>query len=374
MSNLWRVFVVVMVCWYAAAVATASEVVRWVPAVASVDGLFGTRWTTDLWIYSLATDEPITVFVSMHSSQDGSGATQEVALDLGPIQPLEIKDVVQSVFGGDGVGALRLRSEHPFEARSRTFNDGGDDGTFGQGIPALDSSEALPFGALIGVANVPGPEGVRSNLGILNPGDHLAHVLGFVFAYDPDGTLRQLKTFRLDVGPRGWVQEDIFRLVELEDEVVENAYAIVAGDGLVVDPETPIITYVSRIDNRSGDAVYIEPFLNPRYELDPSQVTVHYSVAATFGFTPFAVRYPGADGDPVSVIEPDADWSVDVTTDANQILCLEAIGHVPGPGTGVVTACLGYTDPGGNSQDPVCRDCTGSAGDLCTVEVCRFVY
>ena len=374
MIALRRVLVVLMVCSCAVTVATASEVVRWVPAAASVDGLFETRWTTDLWIYSLAIDEPITVFVSMHSSQDGSGATQEVALELGPIQPLEIRDVVQTLFGESRVGAMRIRSEYPFEARSRTFNDGGENGTFGQGIPALDPSEALPFGALIGVANVPGPEGVRSNLGILNPGDRLAHVLGFVFAYDSAGVLQQFEQFRLDVGPRGWVQENLFRLVDLEGELIENAYVIVAGDAVVVDPETPIFTYISRIDNRSGDAVFIEPFLNPRFELNPEQVTVHYSIEATFGFEPFAVVYPGPDGEQMSVIDPGADWSVDVETDANQILCLEAIGHVPGPGTGAVTACLGYTDPGGVTPVPVCRDCTGSVGELCTVEICRFVY
>jgi hypothetical protein len=220
---------------------------------------------------------------------------------------------------------------------------------------------------------VPGDDGVRSNLGIVNPGTQTAEVLGFVFAYGDDGELEHFGTFRMDVGPGGWVQQDIFRLVDLHDQVIENAYAIVAGDDDVVNPQTPLFTYVSRIDNRSGDAVFNQPFLNLRHEIDPDAVTMHYSIQGSGTFAPFAVVYPGPDGAEVDVLDPALDWTADVVTDANQILCLEAIGRIEGPGEGTVSACVSFTGPGGD-EDPTCRECSGVAGDLCRVEACRHVY
>ena len=366
--------VIVCMCGLVLAAAPArAEVIRWVPAAASVHGQFGTSWTTDLWIHNMATDEPITVFISLYSSQDGASPTDEVGVEVPPVTPVKIEDVVGGLLGVSRAGALRLRSEHPFEARSRTFNDGGASGSFGQGIPAFDPAESLPFGALVGAANIVGVEGVRTNLGILNPGEEAVDVLVFVFNAADNQTAEFLATFQVDIGPYGWFQSDLFALAGLELEDFDNVYAVVVGDPTVIDPSTPLFSYLSRIDNLSGDAVFIEPFLNLRYSTEAPVATVRYSLETTGGFTPFYLTYSSSGDGDQTVVLPEGDWETEVTLDANRILCFKATGHVPIGSEGSASACMEFEVEGGGSGI-ACQSCDTEAGELCELEICEFVF
>jgi hypothetical protein len=350
-----------------------AEEVRWVPAAASVDGQFGTSWSTDVWVHNLAVDQTITVHISLYSRQDGAAPTEEVAVEVPRTTSLVIHNVVGDLLGAAGSGALRLRSEHPFEARTRTYNDGGDAGSFGQGIPAVDPEDAMPFGALVGAANLVGPAGVRTNLGILNPGETPTEVLVFLMRSVDNAEADFLTMFSVELGPRGWMQGNLFELAGFADEDIDNAYAIVVGDHNPLDPVTPIFSYLSRIDNRSGDAVYVEPFLNLRYAAVAPEATVRYSLGSTGDFSPYLVSFPGPEGEVQTVLQPSADWSTEVVVDGNQILCFEVVGHVPEGGMGTADACLEYHVPDSGSGS-MCRYCGPEAGEVCQLEICSFVY
>lgn len=350
----------------------AAETIRWIPAAASNDGAFGTRWTTTLWIHSMATDAEITVFASFYPDQEGVPEPQEVAITALPTQPVEITDAVMAVFGETRAGAIRLRSEHPFEARSRTANDGGAGGSFGQGIPAIDLDSALPFGALLGAANIPGDGGLRTNLGVVNPGDQDASMTVFIWKHGPTGELEYMGFKQFEVGAHGWTQENLFGLVGDEDESIENAWVVVAADNNPDQPEYRVFSYLSRIDNRSGDATYIEPFLNTVYFVDPETIDVQYSVSAPEGFSLYSVTYPDDFGEAVTVFEPPLDWTADGLASLGQTVCLEVTAKVESGESDPIDACI--EGRLGASTEVTCNQCSGEAGDLCQFETCRFIY
>ena len=69
----------------------SAETLRWVPAAASNDGAQGTRWTTTLWLHNMAEDAPITVYAALCASQAGVPEPTEIAVEVPPVQPLEIQ-------------------------------------------------------------------------------------------------------------------------------------------------------------------------------------------------------------------------------------------------------------------------------------------
>lgn len=350
----------------------AAETVRWLPAAASNDGAFGTRWTTTLWVHNLATDSEITVYASFYPDEEGSTTIDEVAIVAPPIQPVEIHDVVMELFSESRAGAIRLRSEHPFEARSRTANDGGAEGSFGQGIPALDPDAALPFGALIGAANIPGDDGVRTNLGVVNPGEQDASVAVFIWKYTPTGEIEYMGFYQMEVAAHGWTQDNLFGLVGDEDESIENAWVIVAADNNPDQPENRVFSYLSRIDNRSGDAAYVEPFLNPVYWVYPESADVTFSVDASAAHSLYAISYSVGEGEPVTVFEPASDWSMVEQSSLGRTVCMQVIARVESSGGPVLEACI---EGGlGASTNATCNQCQSEVGDLCQIETCRFIY
>ncbi|MDX1582573.1 MAG: hypothetical protein R3338_03150, partial [Thermoanaerobaculia bacterium] len=144
-----------------------------------------------------------------------------------------------------------------FLARSRTFNTGGSGGTYGQGIPSTwiglldDGISSIAEGVRnFGTA---GLSGFRTNVGAVNLGDESVTLL--IVVYDGDG----------------FVLDDTF---DHPLEFIVHPYAHeqqrlpVSGQNLTLeffldDPSAGAVAfpYVSVVDNRSGDATYIEPKL-----------------------------------------------------------------------------------------------------------------
>ncbi len=274
----------------------SAEVVRWIPVAASNAGENDTQWTTELWILSRVLDGPIDVHIAFLPDVTGTTDPTEVTVELPAISSVHIEDVVGSLFGEGRPGALRLRSEFAFEVQSRTFNTGGDGGTFGQGIPALTETEGRNGWILLGAANRPGEDGVRCNLGLLNTDDRERDVLLFVIDQATGESLGEAPV-RVAVGGNGWTQFNVFDLIEQGDLEVDNA--IVLGAGF-----PGILGYLSRIDNLSGDATFILPVEAETEYSIPAEwevtLTVAYSVAVTID----TLVYTGEDGEDVTVTNP----------------------------------------------------------------------
>lgn len=294
--------------------AAAAEVVRWIPAAGSNPGNSGTHWSTDLWITSLTVDRPIDVHLAFLSGSLEGAEPDEVTVEVPPHTTILLKDVVNSVLDESRPGAIRLRSDFPFEAQSRTFNTAGGNGTFGQAIPAIAASQT-ELGPrrwmLIGAANRPGEDGVRSNIGLYNMTEWETEVRLTVTSQETG----QESDTTVSVAGYGWFQANVFELVGAADEEVENATVMVFG------PNPRVSGYLSRIDNRSGDGAFFLPIDADYVYSTPGEwqvtLTLHVSVNVD------ALVYTGPQGWDVVVDEPEGGWSTTFTIESPAEFCFE---------------------------------------------------
>lgn len=299
---------------------------RWVLASASNSGIGGTNWTTDAWIYSQVADAPIDVSVAFFPTVDGTESPVEVVVTVPPISAVMVQDIVNDLFGEHRPGALRFRSDHPFEVRTRTKNDGDGLGTFGQGIPGVSPEDVIEGGILLGATNRTGPDGVRTNVGVLNPGPEPCTVWVWVYDMDAQGFVGTFFRFD-DLAPNGWFQANAFELVGAADEDVANAgvYVMSRGEGA--------LSYISRVDTASGDGTFILPFPATNTYIVPVDWTVQISLRyPPLSMTISSITYTGADGVDVVVENPEPDWSETVTIRSPAEFCYT----VEGSGDGII--------------------------------------
>ena len=118
--------------------ASAQDVVRIFPGTASAKGAGDAFFVTDVRLYNSDSDRTITVMLSfLDRDKDNTGAV-EFPVDILPRQGVAFNDVLATFFGlSEATGAVRMRSSDLFYATSRTYNVGGEAGTFGSFIPGL---------------------------------------------------------------------------------------------------------------------------------------------------------------------------------------------------------------------------------------------
>jgi hypothetical protein len=302
---------IVLVALTATAHVTEEEL--WIPAAASNPGLHGTMWTTDLWLGSRVLDAPIEVRAAFLPDQQGVAEPDEVIIELQPSTQVEILDAVATLFGENRPGAIRLRSEHPFVAQSRTANGGGESGSFGQGIPAFKHDSHGEGFTFIGASNAPGADGHRTNLGIVNGGMSETSVM--ITARDGQ-TLDPLGTVFVDIGPNGWYQTDVFSLFGVDDQTVT-------------------LGYLSRVDNRSGDGTFIAPTTEPYVRIVSRLWEVEANLTTTGSVVVERVEYTTADGT-ATVENPGSGFSTGVLEiPSPTTFCIRAVGEV-GPEAGSI--------------------------------------
>ena len=304
---------------------------RWIPVAASNPGIGGSYWSTDVWIYTPLIEAPIDVHIAFLPDMWGPLEPEEVTVQVEPRSSLEIDDIVWTLFGEHRAGSLRFRSDSPFEVHSQTRNDGGEAGTFTQGIEDIEQ-DTVPGWPMVfaGASNQPGGEGSRTNIGFTNI--HSAPTLMLVAVHDQEsGEL--IGDGWVELGPYGFHQADLFRLVHAENRYVDNAIVSVRGAGGVVP-------YLSRVTSRSGDGTFIRAF-NARSIHDvPADRRVDFSLAWTSGTVIDSITYTGSDGVDVTVEQPGASpFTVSYELDGPLQFCFDVAAHVgPAGGAYVGTA------------------------------------
>ena len=224
---------------------------QFLTAVARANGKLGTLWVSDVRIFNPDSVNTITVQLTyLPGGSDNTGATP-VQVTIPPRQAAMLNDIVAGTFGSTGSGGVRLVGSGPFLVNSRTFNSGGGNGTFGQYIRGRLPAEAMTQGILLGLVNMPGTPGFRSNPGFLNVTSSSVTVT--VKVYDAstatlvgqgDVTLKPLEFHQIN---------DVFKFIGKEGTVYENATVEFTATGAV-------LAYASVIDNESGDPVFILAF------------------------------------------------------------------------------------------------------------------
>lgn len=237
----------------ALASATPGHYEGYLPAVAHVEGRFGSFWTSDVWIYQQGATVIHLWF--NRSGQDNSEAESVVVTLDEPVTRLI--DVVAETFGTTGVGSLHYLADGPVTVMSRTWTSASSGGGYGQTIPGTPVDRASVAGS--GQAGtlrmvVDHAGGFRSNLGIVNVSPAAATVAVEMFASDGQPAAGD-NSFTVDLPP--------FGMTQIGDVLTRLGPPPVAGVILrvgVVSEDGAVLAYVSTVDNATNDASYQPAF------------------------------------------------------------------------------------------------------------------
>ena len=227
-----------------------------VAAAAHTRGAGGSQWVTDL---SIANPGDVETEVTIHVQRwkDQSVNPEPRSWELKAGQTIELLDILASDYSIEGNATLRLESERPVVAVSRTYNDT-PEGTFGQ------FSRALPLGHAIGdevvghLLMLEDSSRFRTNIGVANLSeDEVSVEIEILTAGGAE-----VGTEVITLPPHRSVQK--FRMIrDFTASPVEGARAKVR----VLTPQGRVMAYATVIDNTTGDPTYIEPIVNT-YQAD----------------------------------------------------------------------------------------------------------
>ena len=216
-----------------------------VPGVISAQNGVGTVFKSDVWIQN-PNDQAISVKATfLRAGADNSAAT---GLDVSvPARgQLYLRDLIASLFGTSGAGALRLESVSPFRVTSRTYNvpaNAAVTGTFGLSIPGQTLGDTLSRATLAGLAqNVE----ARTNIGVMNP--HAVPINVRIDIFSATGSL--IGTLTIPLKPGEWAQPGI---AAFAPGTYDDAYAILSSE------DASFFSYAAVVDNKSNDGTIILP-------------------------------------------------------------------------------------------------------------------
>jgi hypothetical protein len=220
-----------------------------VPAVASTNGAFGTRWVSSL---SLSNPHPFAMTVTAYLLPAGSDNTSYRASAKTILLPANggtrIPDPLVTLWNSSGVASIYLEAmpdsgnDAAFAVESRVLNVANPAATFGSSLPGTLSGVTADDVGL--AADVESDSGYRTNLGLFNDSAEPATVTVEVLA--DDGHLIASKTYSLPPYSVG------------QNNVTDITGATFARATLRVTPVPgytgQVIGYTTVVDNATGDA------------------------------------------------------------------------------------------------------------------------
>ena len=221
----------------------------YVPAVAHVEGKFGSFWTSDLWIYHQGATV-IHLWLNKPGQDNLDGESVVVNLD----EPVVfIPDVIGTLFGTEGSGSLHYIADGPVTVTSRTWTPGEEGGSYGLTLPgepvaAASFAGSGQAGALRVVVNQ--RSGFRANFGVVNVSPVAITVLVEIFTADGELAPGD-SSFTLDIAPYGMAQvNDILKRLPAGQR---DGLIIRAG---VTSDEGAVFSYLTDVDNTTNDSSY----------------------------------------------------------------------------------------------------------------------
>lgn len=225
------------------------------PGAASIHGKNGTFFHTDLWVMNRSYTRQANVLLRYRcfSGQSCPGTTIPTGFDTRAVGLFP--DVVAAFFGApETAGVIELTydpSVAEIAALSRTYTPAQPAAGYGVSIPAQATRDARTRGLLLGVASSGGDpnSGFRSNVGAYNPNPGPATVT-FTMWIDqaPAGT----PVSRTLAGYEAIQINDIFAAAGLGATATTSA-------ALTVTSSLPVFSYLSVVDNQSGDSIFVLP-------------------------------------------------------------------------------------------------------------------
>jgi hypothetical protein len=226
-----------------------------VPSIASVHGVNGAFFHTDLWLFN-RDPSPVTVTARYHCFAGQNCGSGLASFQMDGSGARTFPDVVSSLFNSsESAGALELlvTSQVPeaLYTLSRTYSPALPAPTAGASIAALPASAANGNGVFVGLAGNGGDttSGFRTNVGVYNPLGVATNV-----------------TFRLQASDGALIGTTSLTLAAFEAQQLNDIFAstghgdVVTTDAvLFVTSDVPIFSFATVIDNRTGDFVFQGP-------------------------------------------------------------------------------------------------------------------
>lgn len=240
-----------------------------IPVAANAHGAFGSNWKTQFSIFNPQLDRDLVVTVVFIPTGGAQGDAVTITV---PKNAMAYSDNILDdlAFTQASSGALLVYTDEndnrnttilqrSFLVTSNTYNDLGDNGTYGQTVPGIwtglqDFNTDGISGVAHGIRNI-ASQGWRTNVGAVNLGRCNVNVL--VSVYDGDGNTL-LDRAPMSVPPMAhWQQALPIGNVDRGsvEFMVDDPCANNADNAAVVFP------YTSTIDQISGDPQYQSPVL-----------------------------------------------------------------------------------------------------------------
>jgi len=219
----------------------------YLPGAANIGGANGSRWTTDLELMNRGADSA-SYSVELLVRDQANSAPEAVSFELAPGRAVRYANAMESLFGAEGAGTLRVTATRgDLIASARTSSrDGG--GFFGQYIGGMDGLSAAGFGQPQHLIQLQNDAVARTNIGVVNACDLTIEVDVAFFAADGSS----LGAAQLDLEPFASSQmNNVFSRKAMGD--VNDAFAIVTSstDGAA------FFAYASVVDNQTNDPIFV---------------------------------------------------------------------------------------------------------------------
>lgn len=285
-----------------------------VPAAAAAPGLESSNWRTDVEIMNVDSVPVDVMLVFLPTgnfnntfsydtftnhlggrSEDGFTKVDPKLKDIQPGQAVLLENPLEAYWGQNTMGALLVfaftagsfKQTNPpgGEPRkilvwSRTYNERtAEDGTvstFGQAIPGIpwyyyiDPNQQAQGLNKVVFSGIREDAAFRTNIGLVNLSDRLTTLEVQLVLYDSDGA--KLKDFGVVLNPLAHRQFDqaAKSFFGLEEDLAFGTLeiSVKAWQSSSAEPTPALLAYVSRIDNVTNDAVFLEQTFTKEFPWD----------------------------------------------------------------------------------------------------------
>lgn len=216
---------------------------RWiVPTVGRLAGANNTRWRSDIRIWN---GESRAQTVRLELRRGTTSVEKQLVLQAG--ETIAYDDVITALYPelGDLMGVLAINGDGLLAATSRIYNESSN-GTYGMAAPPRMESEFLTAGDQRDLLQIANDADYRCNVGLtaLDEGASMR-----VSAYDLEGRLLAAKTY--EVAARANLQMAIFPDLGINAPQAAARLQVHVLRGRAY-------AYASVIDNKTGDAIFVE--------------------------------------------------------------------------------------------------------------------
>jgi hypothetical protein len=225
-----------------------------IPASASIHGLSGAFFHTDLWMVNRSAVHQLAVWFRHRCPVEQTCGTHRYGYAVPQNGSLLFSDALKNIFADlETSGAIEIEYESgtsPLVAISRTYSPSQPSPTSGSTVPALAADQAATTSVLPGLAASGGnlTLGFRTNAGAYNPGDTSVNATFTLFS---EAGVQIGNPVVAAIPARTPVQvNDVFGAAGASATSTSNAYAVVTATA-------PVFSYATVIDNQSNDSVIV---------------------------------------------------------------------------------------------------------------------